>query len=167
MIIRWPEVFVEDHDINRGQTIKNPVELRDVLPTFLGAAGIQKPIEMDGMNGMNMLDLINGNTIEWRSILDLEHGTCYWKENAWVCLTDGTHKYIYFTISGEQQLFNLVNDPFELTDLAKDPASSELVDAWRDNMIQHLSVRGEPWVREGDLVIQETSIVYGPNHRIE
>ncbi|MFC2123574.1 arylsulfatase [Bacteroidota bacterium] len=164
MIIRWPEVLFDDKNIKRGQSIKNPVELRDVLPTFLGAAGLQKPQEMDGMN---MLELIQGDKSAWRKILDLEHGTCYWKENAWVCLTDGTYKYIYFTITGEQQLFDLGNDPHELIDLAEDPANSALVNTWRDHMIMHLSVRGEPWVKDGDLAIQESSIIYGPNHPVE
>ncbi len=164
MIIRWPEAIFEEQGISRGQSISNPVELRDVLPTLLSGAGIQIPDEMDGLN---MLELIRGNTQKWRTILDLEHGTCYWRENAWVCLTDGVHKYIYFTLTGRQQLFNLENDPYELTDLAEDPSFSLLVNTWRDHMIHHLSVRGEPWVLDGDLAIQEASIVYGPNYPID
>ncbi|MFH1744425.1 MAG: arylsulfatase [bacterium] len=161
MIIRWPENLCRLAGTERGQIIPQLVELRDVLPTFLDAAGLEKPAEMDGMS---MLDLIRGKTDSWREVLDLEHGTCYWKENAWVALTDGRYKYIYFTITGRQQLFDLNSDPHELHDLAEENNNAGFLKSWRARMFDHLSVRGEPWVKDGDLAIQEQSIKYGPNH---
>jgi len=161
MIIRWPDALTNIPNIKRGQVIDKLVELRDVLPTFLSVAGIEKPAEMDGMN---MLRIIKDQTAEWRTMLDLEHGTCYWKENAWVCLTDGIYKYIYFTLTGKQQLFNLDIDPKELNDLSQDPEYKELLGVWRAHMVTHLSERGEPWVKNGELTIQEASMAYGPNH---
>lgn len=49
--------------------------MRDVLPTFLDAASIQKPEEMDGLS---MLDVLRNK--DWRKILDLEHSKI---ENIW------------------------------------------------------------------------------------
>ena len=66
-------------------------------------------------------------------------------------------------LTGEHQLFDLSNDPYELVDLARDPDHSHLVSAWRTRMIDHLSVRGEKWVSDGELVIQEESQKYSPN----
>jgi len=108
-----------------------------------------------------MLDVLRDQP--WRKELDLEHSLIYEPDNAWTCLTDGSHKYIYFTLTGEQQLFDLSNDPHELIDLAKDPGQAELVSEWRNRMIEHLSIRGERWVKDGDLCIQEESQKYSPN----
>lgn len=157
MIIRWPENL--DLKIKRGQTRKELVELRDVLPTFLDVAGISKPSVMDGIS---MLDILRGK--KWRSILDLEHAQIYEPDNAWVALTDKKYKYIYFTLTGKEQLFNLVKDPNEINDLAtsgKPP--TKLLLMWRDKMIKHLSERGEDWVKDNKLVVQKKPIYTGVN----
>jgi arylsulfatase A-like enzyme len=156
IIMRWPKSL--SIEAERGQIREELVELRDVLPTFLDAASLQKPEEMDGAS---MLDVLHDKA--WRKQLDLEHSRIYEPDNAWTCLTDGTYKYIYFTLTGEQQLFDLFNDPYELIDLAKDPEQLELVSEWRDRMIEHLSIRGERWVKDGELTIQEESQTYSPN----
>ncbi len=162
MIIRWPEKL--NLNAKRGQKIKKPVELRDIFPTFASATDLSVPPQVEGDN---MLKLIKNNNCHWREVLDLEHGTCYWKENAWTALTDGKYKYIYFTLTGEQQLFDLEKDPYELTDLASDDKNSDLLKEWRKKMAEHLSERGEPWVKGVDLAIQKKSITYGPNSPIK
>ena len=157
MIIRWPENM--GMKIRRGQTRTELVELRDVLPTFLDAAGLSKPSVMDGMS---MLEILKGK--KWRKILDLEHSQIYEPDNAWQALTDGRYKYIYFTLTGQEQLFDLKNDPGELIDLATLPKYEKSVKSWRDKMVQHLSERGEKWVKDGKLVVQKESINFGINH---
>jgi arylsulfatase A-like enzyme len=161
MIVRWPESIPSMEGVRRGTESDHLVELRDVLPTFLDAAGLDRPAHMEGRS---MLDVARGATDDWREVLDLEHGQCYWDENAWVALTDGRQKYIYFTTTGEQQLFDLQNDPHELHDLATDSDNRKRLEEWRNRMIEHLSIRGEPWIIEGDLAIQRESVKYGPNH---
>lgn len=160
MIVRWPENLKNMAGAKRGQILNHLAELRDVFPTFLDAADLPKP---DDMDGMSLLAPIRDNTAPWREILDCEHGNCYWKENAWVGLTDGRYKYTYFTTTGKQQLFDLETDPHELVDLAGDPVYADLLQTWRKRMIDHLSVRGEPWVKDGDLGVLEDSIRYGVN----
>ena len=158
MIIRWPENL--KLKAKRGQTSEALVELRDVLPTFLDAAGIAKPSVMDGMS---MLDILKGN--KWRTQLDLEHAQIYEKDNAWTALTDGRYKFIYFTLTGQEQLFDLINDPAELTDLVTaNNQDKKLIESWRNKMIKHLKIRGEEWVKDGKLVVQKKSIFYGVNH---
>ncbi|MEN8231005.1 MAG: sulfatase/phosphatase domain-containing protein, partial [Bacteroidota bacterium] len=156
MIIRWPESL--KINAKRGQIREELVELRDVLPTVLDAAALPKPKEMEGLS---MLDIMREK--EWRKLLDLEHSEIYEPGNAWTCITDGRYKYIYFTLTGEQQLFDLSNDPHELTDLAEDPNNFQVVSEWRSKMADHLSIRGERWVLNGELTVQETSQKYSPN----
>jgi len=160
MIVRWPENL--QLMAKRGLVRDELVELRDVLPTFLDVAGMQKPQIMDGAS---MLDILRGKP--GRKILDLEHSQIYEKDNAWVALTDGRYKYIYFTLTGQQQLFDLQNDPHELYDLASEGIyenDKNLVKKWRKRTIKHFQIRGEEWVKNGDLVVQEESMTIGVNH---
>jgi choline-sulfatase len=157
MIVRWPEAM--GLKAKRGQTRNDVIELRDVLPTFLDAAGIIKPTVMDGRS---MLDLLKGN--KWRSVLDLEHAQIYEKDNAWVALTDGKYKYVYFTLTGQEQLFNLEQDPGEVIDLVLSGKNERILQIWRKKMVAHLIVRGEEWVKNCKLVVQKISQQYGPHH---
>ena len=160
MILRWPESM--GMNARRGQVRDELVELRDVLPTFLDAAGMEQPSKMDGASMFRIL-----RNESWRTMLDLEHAQIYEKDNAWTALTDGRYKYIYFTLTGQQQLFDLENDPHEMVNLASKARvvkNSELVEIWKGRMIEHLKVRGEAWVKDGALVVQEKSIYFGANH---
>jgi hypothetical protein len=77
---------------------------------------------------------------------------------------DERYKYIYFEHTGQQQLFDLSRDPQEVNNLADKPASAKLVKQWRQKMIEHLSIRGEPWVHEGDLAVQDKPLLRRPNN---
>lgn len=159
MLIRWPDSLVS---APRGRRLPQPVELRDILPTFLDAAGA--PVNEDRVDGRSMLELLRGNTDDWREAIDLEHSRCYWQENQWTALTDGRHKYIYYAPTGQQELFDLENDPGETRDLASDPQHRETLRLWRTRMVEHLSERGEPHVVDGDLGLRPEAMLYSPNY---
>ena len=154
MIIRWPESM--NLSIPRGQVFDHLVEMRDIMPTFLDAANIPIPETVDGQS---MLDILRDKDCHWRTVLELEHGSFHFLEDAYVALTDARYKYVYFTITGEQQLFDLMEDPHEQHNIT-DP---ELLAEWRQKMIAFLYERGEDWVKDGDLVIQSKRMRYGPN----
>ena len=153
MIVRWPDRL--GLQARRGQVRTDLAELRDVLPTFLDAAGLSRPAEVEGAS---LLDPLRGKP--WRAVLDLEHASCYAPEDGWVALMDQRYKYVYYTVTGAQQLFDLETDPQELRDLAGEPASASLVREWRQKMAKHLAPRGEAWVRDGDLVVQPKSQLF-------
>ena len=155
MIVRWGERVLS---AKRGQVLPQLTELRDVVPRFLDAAGVKPP---PGVEGRSLLDPIRGNTAGWRTQLDLEHSTCYWKEQAWTALTDGTTKYIYHAYAGLQQLFNLADDPTELSDLSADPAHAKVRADWRRRMVKCLAVRGPRWVKNGDLALRKAAMHHG------
>jgi len=158
MLLRWPNSMGMEHQ--RGKTLRQPVELRDVLPTFLDAAGAPIPNHLDGKS---MLELIRGNTKNRRLYIDLEHSMCY-SEDHWTALTDGRFKYIYYAYDGREQLFDLINDPGELYDLAAEPAHKNTLLQWRQRMIEHLSERGEQFVSNGKLVIRKKRLLYSPHY---
>jgi arylsulfatase len=157
MLLRWPRAMGMDHQ--RGKTLPQPVELRDVLPTFLDAAGAPIPNHLDGKS---MLELVRGNTQNWHPFIDLEHSMCYSKDH-WNALTDGKVKYIYHAFDGREQLFDLTADPHELHDLAAEPAHSAKLRQWRQRMVEHLSERGDEFVRDGKLMIRKKRLLYSPN----
>jgi arylsulfatase A-like enzyme len=155
MIVRWPEKLVA---ARRGQVLDQPVELRDLLPTFLDAAAV--PYEAQWFDGRTLLDLVRGRGESWRKWIDLEHATCYAPENYWSALTDGRMKYVYFAPDGRQQLFDLEKDPGETRDLAPLAEHRAALETWRRRLIDHLAERGEPFVVRGDLGLRPKAILY-------
>jgi len=150
-------------ELDRGQVRHEPVELRDVMPTFLDAAGLPVPGTVEGDS---VLSLLRGEQAGWREWLDLEHATCYWPGNVWTALTDGKTKYVYHAYDGREALFDLEADPGETRDLADEAAHAAELELWRARMIEHLEPRGEPWVVPGpdglELGIRTKTILLRP-----
>jgi choline-sulfatase len=159
MLVRWPEALA---GAKRGQVLRQPVELRDVLPTLLDAAGVR--VQEGRFDGRSLLDLVRGRTDGWRPFIDMEHDVCYARENHWNALTDGRFKYIFHAIDGEQQLFDLQDDPGEQRDLAKEPEHQATLRQWRGRMVAHLSERGPPFVVGGDLAPRPQRMLYSPHY---
>lgn len=144
-----------------GSVVENPVELRDVLPTFLDACGDTVPADMDGSS---LLTLIRDPRANWRCWIEMEHATCYYDDNYWTAITDGHVKYIWFLRTGKEQLFDLDKDSGETIDLSKVAEYSNLLVTMRGAMAQHLSERGEEWVKDGELQQRESTLLYSPNY---
>ncbi len=158
MILRWPRGMGMDRQ--RGKKLPQAVELRDVLPTFLDAAGAPVPEHLDGKS---LLGLVRGHTDNWRAFIDLEHSMCYSNDH-WTALTDGRQKYIYYAYDGREQLFDLEKDPAELHDRAGEPSYGSALHAWRDRMVAHLRERGEQFVSGGKLVQRRQRLLYSPHY---
>jgi arylsulfatase A-like enzyme len=157
MLMRWPEGMVS---ASRGQVLAQTVELRDILPTFLDAAGAPTSRPLDGAS---LLSLLRGPNPQWREFLDLEHGVCYSNENNWTALTDGRWKFIHHAFHGNEQLFDLDADPHELNDLSTDARHDATLRLWRGRMVSHLALRGEAWVKNGRLQTRQQPIPRSPN----
>jgi arylsulfatase len=159
MLVRWPGSLLS---AQRGQILRHCVEIRDILPTFLDAAGAR--VDLQTFDGRSLLDLVRGKAGRWRQYIDLEHDVCYGRENHWNALTDGKFKYIFHALNGEQQLFDLEKDPGECRDLAPEREHAETLRLWRGRLIEHLEERGAPFVVYGDLALRPESTLYSPNY---
>lgn len=142
-----------------GKRMSQVVEIRDLLPTFLDAAGAAIPEDVEGKS---LLELLRGKT-EWREYLDLEHAITYDPSNHWTALTDGKWKYIFHCYDGTEQLFHLAEDRAELHDLSAEAAHAETLAMWRARMVKHLEVRGPHWVQDGKPAIRKGNDLYSPN----
>ncbi|MCS7047974.1 MAG: arylsulfatase [Verrucomicrobiae bacterium] len=118
------------------------VELRDVLPTLCEIAGVSVPASVEG-----------------RSVLgaprEYLHGEHVAAEISHHHLTDGREKYIWYSQTGREQLFDLQRDPQEMRDLAKTKPTR--VAHGRARLIQELTGREEGFVANGKLVVGRPS----------
>lgn len=154
-IVKWPAKY----NFAKGGKLTQPVELRDLLPTFLEVAGSTVPKDMDGQS---LLKLMEGKANEWRKYIDLEHATCYSPDNYWCALTDGKIKYIWNLHNGSEELFDLAKDPRELKNVATDKKYKRQLEELRQAMVQHLSERGEEFVKDGKLQVLKKTVLYSP-----
>lgn len=140
--------------IQQGTVCEQIVELRDIMPTLLNAADLAIPDTVDGLSLLPLLRTsgvaAENTAVAWRSHIHGEHAYGQLSNHY---MTDGKFKYIWFSQSGEEQLFHLTDDPDELHNLAADPGYSSDLKMWRSKLIAELNGREEGYVCEGKLVI--------------
>lgn len=158
-LIRLPEWMKTT--VKAGTHVPYPVEMRDILPTFLDAAGEKIPEDIDGAS---LLSLLKSEKPAWREYIDLEHATCYSPNNYWCGLTDGKMKYVWRFHSGEEELFDLEKDPDEKVNLVGNKKYKKALQLWHDRMVAHLSERGEEYVKDGQLQVLKKTRLYSPNY---
>ena len=124
----------------RGTLSQELVCLEDLMPTLLDLAGEKCPQPMDGIS---LVPALRGDKKTLREMLHLEHAVCYNKQQAFQALTDKRFKYIWRTLDGTEQLFDLKHDPREEHDLSKDPEHRKQLEEWRARMVQLLAHRPE------------------------
>ncbi|NKB65931.1 MAG: arylsulfatase [Candidatus Latescibacteria bacterium] len=127
-----------------GRSIDRPVELRDILPTCCDLGGIDVPVQADGNS---LVPLAREHQVDWRTDLHGEH-VLGPESNQW--LTDGREKYIWYSQSGRQLLFDLTQDPTEMNDLSG--SRPDRVQHWRSRLQEELAGREEGFVQDGELV---------------
>lgn len=114
----------------------------DVAPTLLDLAGVDVPSHMDGTS---LAPLVRGETAE--SARDHIFGQCAGHHhNLWIVTP--RWKYLWFPRTGEEQLFDLENDPRECHDLS---GESPALDDLRRLMADHVRDRA-------DLVYDEAAL---------
>jgi arylsulfatase A-like enzyme len=126
-----------DSGLKAGAAVDSVVELRDILPTLLDCAGLAAP---QGIDGRSMLPLARGETTPWRDYLHGEHTNFL---GAGHYITDGRHKYIWFSDPGREQLFDLSDDPQELRDLSGSADHRAVLERLRAHLIHELTGREE------------------------
>ncbi len=128
-----------------------PVTLTDLYPTILEIAGAPVPGRTEGRS---LLPLAGGaENIEGREYVHSEHAACYSEDNGNQFLTDGREKYIWFPLSGREQLFDLSADPDELHDLAGEAGHRDRLELWRSRMVKQLAPRKQDGLSDGKKLI--------------
>ena len=148
LILRLPRVGSPHHQSRQAddplRQVDQVVELRDLLPTFCDLAGCDTPAHVDGRS---ILPLARGETGGWREYL---HGEHFLQQDSNQWLTDGREKYVWFSQTGRELLFDLEEDPTELRDLST--ARPQRAAFWRERLMAELDGREEGFVQNGKLV---------------
>lgn len=112
-IVRYPSRI-------KGGTICNDfVDLNDILPTILDAAGLEYPGEIE-LPGESVL---TDKKVKERSFQYVE----YSKGNRrWISIRNKEYKYNYYYGGGREELFDMINDPYETTNLLFKEESREI-----------------------------------------
>jgi N-acetylglucosamine-6-sulfatase len=108
-IVRWDAA-----GWNVPRTDSHIVANVDLAPTWATAAGTTMP----GSQGLNLLPVLDGTVSRWRKALLIEH---YQPGPPSYCGIR-TRAYMYAQYStGEEELYDLRRDPWEMTNVASDP----------------------------------------------
>ena len=130
-----------------GSTVDESVEMRDILPTLLHAADIPIP---DCVEGESVLPLCRGEDAVWREYIHGEH--CFGPySNHYI--TNGIEKYIWFSQTGEEQFFDLQQDPFELQNMAGEDRYTERIQLCRQRLVKELFGREEGYSNGEKLIV--------------
>lgn len=132
--------------IRAGAVCPQVVELRDVMPTLLDCAGLPIPSTLEGRS---LLPAAMGDTEALRPHL---HGEMLMFGQSIQWVTDGREKYVWWSGTGREHLFDTENDPLELHDLAAAADRPDRLLHWRCTLAAELESREEGFVQAGQLV---------------
>jgi len=120
-LVRWPGM------VPPGTTQAAMGLNVDFAPTFLAAAGLPVPADMQGRS---LLPLLRGQRpADWRTswYYRYYHDPGDHNTRAHYGVRTETHKLIYFWRKNQWELYDLVHDPAELHNLYNDPAQADTV----------------------------------------
>jgi arylsulfatase A-like enzyme len=135
---------------DRGSRRSAVVELSDIMPTLLDAAGLAVP---DALDGHSLLPVIHREKESVRPWLHGEH-TMGDLSSHWII--EGPLKYVWFSQSGREQLFDLSSDATERTDYRSDPEHQGALLRLRSLLIRILYERGDGYSDGTHLVTGKT-----------
>jgi len=115
MILRYPG------RIAPGTVCDELVNLTDIMPTVLDAAGVEVPCEVE-RSGQSLLKILSGET-RGRDVL---FGECDHGQSLIFMARTKRYKYVYTVRRGFEELYDLEQDPDEFHNLAKDPRHRQI-----------------------------------------
>jgi len=121
LLVRWPGV-VKPGSVENGLAIN-----ADFAPTFLEAAGLPVPVDMQGRS---LVPLLRGQRpADWRASFYYRyyHDPGDHNTRAHYGVRTESHKLIYFWKKDQWELYDLLKDPDELHNIYNDPAQAAVI----------------------------------------
>ena len=153
-ITRVPLIMRLPGSIPAGKKLENLVEFVDIVPTIMELMGIEIPV---WVQGKSLLPLIEGKTTEHKDAVFSQGGVekdatlrpdpkiHSQKQQVVVDFPESMirskmirtdrYKYVY-RLEGDHELFDMKNDPDELTNLAYNPEYREIVNELMQRMLK-------------------------------
>jgi arylsulfatase A-like enzyme len=129
-LVRWPAA------IKAGTTAAAMALNVDFAPTFLDAAGVAVPPEMQGRS---LVPVLRGRTpADWRTSMYYRyyHDPGDHNTRAHYGVRTETHKLIYYWKKDQWELFDLVNDPRELHNLYGEPGHEQITASLKAELLR-------------------------------
>jgi arylsulfatase A-like enzyme len=121
LLVRWPDVIAP------GSVNNQMVQNLDFAQTFLEAAGISAPIDMQGES---LVPLFKGDTINFRDAVYYhyyEYPSVHMVKRHYAIVTEA-YKLVHFYYDvDEWELYDRKKDPLEMTNVYNDPAYAKVV----------------------------------------
>ena len=145
-------------DILKKGSIDEIIEIRDILPTLVELGTGETENRTDGKSFAALMDTGNESSDSQKTsskgkIHDFLHGEHEMGEYSTQFILTKEWKYIWYSQTGEEQLFNLKKDPDERKDLINEKEYSEIIQELRKYLIESLTGREEEYVENRRLVI--------------
>jgi N-acetylglucosamine-6-sulfatase len=137
LLIRYPPL------VRAGSTPEALTVGVDLAPTCLDLAGVAAP----PLHGRSLVPLLKGEGRSWRTSFLAE----YFSDSVWPrmvkmgyqAVRTDRHKYIrYVDLEGMDELYDLRADPYEMTNLAHDPASRPVLERMKAELAERLRETG-------------------------
>lgn len=132
LIVRYPKL------ISSGMVRDELMANIDVAPTLLDLCRAPVP---DDVAGLSMRPLFEAGPVpEWRDDFAFLHETC-------VAVRTHKHKLTHYQNVDERELYDLVRDPYEITNLIDDPAYASTLKDMERRLDRHLRKTDFPKAR--------------------
>ena len=167
LVIRDPRA---EADAGRGSTVDALTEAVDIMPTILDWLGLEKPRACDGRS---LMPLLHGATpTDWRDAVFFEHdfrtvatqkvemalGIAS-DQCSYAVVRDRHYKYVHFAAL-PPLLFDLAQDPHEMTNLADRPEMAPIVLRYAQKMLDWRLTHAERTLT--NMVLTEGGVVSLP-----
>lgn len=131
LLIRWPE------KIQAGSVSDEMVQNLDFAQTFLAAAGLPQP---NDMQGESLMPLLTGQTEQWDRDAVYYHyyeypGFHMVKRHYGIVTTEYKLAHFYYDVD-EWELYDRKNDPLELASVYDDPAYADVVEMMKKKLLE-------------------------------
>ena len=130
LLIRYPKAI-------KAATVRDEFALNiDLAPTLLELAGVSGPTRMEGRS---LVPLLNGTKTEWRKSFLIEYYSDKVfpriRQMGYKAVRNERWKYIhYFELEGMDELYDLKADPYEMTNIIRQPRAARIVDGMKREM---------------------------------
>lgn len=121
----------------RNSVCNSLIELRDILPTIVDYAGGDIPQNIDGKSLLPLLEKPS------EDIRDYLHGEHSYGDKSNHFIVTKKDKYVWFYKTGEEQYFNMEDDPMEEKNIIKDIKYKERIEQLKKYLIEELKDREE------------------------
>lgn len=142
-------MILSSQDNTKGKIVKTPVSLIDVFPTIIDAFDLD---EVADIPGCSLFEIAKKNDNGKRLVLSEYHGAG--SISGAFMIRDGEYKYIHY-VDCEPELYNLADDPDELTNLSNQAKSQGLLAYYQDRLFSILdpkSVDAEALADQANLI---------------